>query len=211
MRVSESRRVLFVHVPKTGGSSLDEMIDSEVPDARKVRGRTRHEGYDSLLEAEPELADFWSCGFVRNPWARMVSWWSMATRFADRLEAGGRGQRERISSAPQIWAPLVRYCGSFETFVLEGTRHVPRLAVPQVDLLTSNGRQVDFVGRIESFVADTNVLREKLGLEPVDSLPRKNPSTHGHYSEYYTDASRERIAEVFGPDIEAFGYTYEAR
>lgn len=211
MRVSESRQVLFVHVPKTGGSTLDAMIDAEVPDARKVHGRTRHEGYGSMLEAEPALSDYWSCGFVRNPWARMVSWWAMATRFADDLENGGRKQRNKISRVPHIWTPLVRYSGTFETFVMEGTEHVPRLRLPQVAMLTAEGRQVDFVGKIESFVEDTNVLREKLGLDPVEGLPRRNPSTHGHYSEYYSDASRQRIAEVFADDVEAFGYDFERR
>lgn len=211
MRVSEAHRVLFVHVPKTGGSTLDAMIDREVADARKVKGRTRHDGLASLLEAEPSLADYWSCGFVRNPWSRMVSWWAMANRFADDLEAGGTRQRKKISHVPHIWTPLVRYSGTFDTFVMEGTQRVARLAVPQISLLTAGDRRVDFVGRIENFVPDTNVLREKLGLAPVDGLPQRNPSTHGHYSQYYSDRTRERVAEVFAADIDAFGYTFEAR
>ncbi len=211
MRVSEAQRVLFVHVPKTGGSTLDAMIDAEVADARKVKGRTRHEGLAALLETEPALADYWSCGFVRNPWSRMVSWWAMAQRFADALEAGGSRQRQKISRVPHIWTPLVRYSGSFDTFVMEGTKHVPRLVVSQVSLLTAGDQRVDFVGRIENFLADTNVLRERLGLAPVTALPQRNPSSHGHYSEYYTDRTRERVAEVFAADIEAFGYTFETR
>jgi hypothetical protein len=211
MRVSESQRVLFVHVPKTGGSTLDAMIDAEVADARKIKGRTRHEGLASLLEAEPALADYWSCGFVRNPWSRMVSWWAMSSRFADGLEAGGRRQRRKMDRLPHIWAPLVRYSGDFDTFVMKGTQHVERLAVPQVSLLTAGDKRVDFVGRIEAFVSDTNVLREKLGLAPVTALPKRNPSTHAHYSQYYTEETRQRVAEIFAADIEAFGYTFEVR
>ena len=36
MRVSDSRRVLFVHVPKTGGSTIDHLFDEEIDDARRV-------------------------------------------------------------------------------------------------------------------------------------------------------------------------------
>jgi hypothetical protein len=208
MRVSETHRVLFVHVPKTGGSTLDEMLDNEVPDARKVKGCTRHTGYAQLIEAEPQLKDFWSCGFVRNPFPRMVSWWSMAVRFAEDLDAGRQPNKRKMRRHPEIWAPLVQYRDSFDRFVLEGTREVPRLAVPQVSLLTAGDRQVDFVGRIENFLHDTNVLRERLGLEPVDELPRKNPSSHGHYSEYYTDETRARVAEVYADDLEAFDYSF---
>jgi len=54
VRVSDSRRVLFVHVPKAGGSSVDRIFDTEVPDARKVPGRQRHAPYNRILLAEPE-------------------------------------------------------------------------------------------------------------------------------------------------------------
>jgi hypothetical protein len=208
MRVSETHRVLFVHVPKTGGSTLDSMIDEEVADSRKVRGCTRHTGLARLIEAEPELAGYWSCGFVRNPFARMVSWWSMAVRFGERLDAGGQVQKKKMRRHPEIWEPLVRYRDSFDRFVLEGTREVPRFAMPQVSLLTAGDRRVDFVGRIENFLDDTNVLRERLGLKPVEELPRKNPTSHGHYSDYYTDETRARVAEVYADDLEAFGYTF---
>jgi hypothetical protein len=208
MRVSEAHRVLFVHVPKTGGSTIDEMLDNEVPDARKVTGCTRHTGYAKLIRAEPGLADFWSFGFVRNPFARMVSWWSMAVRFAEDLDAGRQPATRKMRRVPHIWEPLIQYRDSFDRFVLEGTREVNRLAVPQVSLLTAGDRQVDFVGRIENFLHDTNVVRERLDLKPVDELPRKNPSSHGHYSEYYTDETRARVAEVFADDLEAFSYTF---
>ena len=38
MRVSDSRRVLFVHVPKSGGSTLDALFDNQIEDARKDDG-----------------------------------------------------------------------------------------------------------------------------------------------------------------------------
>jgi hypothetical protein len=208
MRVSDTHRVLFVHVPKTGGSTLDQMLDNDLPDARKVKGCTRHTGYAELLEAEPQLAEYWSCGFVRNPFARMVSWWSMAVRFADDLDAGRERAKRKVRRLPHIWEPLIQYRDSFDRFVLEGTREVPRLGMPQVSLLTAGDRRVDFVGRIENFLHDTNLLRERLELKPVDELPRKNPTSHQHYSEYYTDETRARVAEVYADDLEAFGYTF---
>ena len=32
-----------------------------------------------------------------------------------------------------------------------------------------------------------------------------------NYSEYYNDATRQRIADLFADDIEAFGYEFEDR
>jgi hypothetical protein len=93
--------------------------------------------------------------------------------------------------------------------VLEGTREVDRLHRPQIRwLVDPEGTRVDFIGRVENFVADGNVLRERLGLPPLEEFPRKNLSPHGHYSDYYNDETRKRVAEVFAEDIDAFGYTY---
>jgi hypothetical protein len=62
---------------------------------------------------------------------------------------------------------------------------------------------------VENFLHDVNVVREKLGLEAVEALPRHNKSSHGHYSDYYDDQSRDRVAELYAMDIEAFGYAFE--
>jgi hypothetical protein len=209
MRVSDAQRVLFVHVPKTGGSTVDLIFDEEVDDARRVAGASRHFTYGRLLGLEPQLTDYWSCGFVRNPWARMVSWWAMTVDMYERAESGHERASYKVANLQQVWGPLGKYRHDFPTFVLEGTANVKRLRVPQLRRLRAGGRgQVDFIGRVENFVRDVNVVREKLGLDPVEELPRRNRSTHGHYTEYYDDRSRARVAELYAMDIEAFGYTF---
>lgn len=209
MRVSDVNRVLFVHVPKTGGSTIDLIFDHEVEDARKVQRAKRHFTYGELLELEPSLTHYWSCGFVRNPWARMVSWWAMTVDMFDRAERGHEPARTKVEKLRGIWGPLGEYREDFPTFVLEGTQHVERLRVPQLYRLQADRRgRVDFVGKVENFVHDVNVVREKLGLDPVEELPRRNSSSHGHYSEYYDDRTRDRVAELYAMDIEAFGYTF---
>jgi hypothetical protein len=210
MRVSDAQRVLFVHVPKTGGSTIDLIFDEEVADARRVKGATRHFSYGRMLGLEPQLTEYWSCGFVRNPWARMVSWWAMTVDVYNRAERGHERAKAKVEQLRRIWGPLGDYRQDFPTFVLEGTANVRRLRVPQLHRLEAEGRgRVDFIGRVENFVHDVNVVRERLGLEAVEKLPRRNRSTHGHYSEYYDDRTRARVAELYADDIEAFGYTFE--
>jgi hypothetical protein len=65
------------------------------------------------------------------------------------------------------------------------------------------------VGRTESFLFDLNLVRDKLGLPPLEAAPRKNISQHAHYSTYYTDLTRRAVEEHYAADIEAFGYTFE--
>jgi hypothetical protein len=212
MRVSDARRVVFVHIPKTGGSTFDRMFDHDIADSRKVKGSQRHWTYQQIVDKEPGIADYWSVGFVRNPWARMVSWWAMGNDVHDRAEQGKPRAVRNVKGHPEVWEPFARYRGDFRAFVLDGTRTVERFGRPQLDWLTlEGGRRVDFVGQVESFVDDVNTVRERLGLEPEPEQPRRNRSSHGHYSDYYDAEMRQRVAEVFAPDIEAFGYSFDDR
>jgi hypothetical protein len=196
-------------VPKTGGSTIDLIFDEEVDGSRQVTGGNRHHTYGDLLRLEPKLESYWSCGFVRNPWARMVSWWAMTVDMYARAERGHERASYKVKNLRNIWGPLGEYRDDFSTFVLEGTANVRRLRVPQLERLSANGRgRVDFIGRVENFLHDVNVVRERLGLDPVAELPRRNRSSHGHYRDYYDDRSRARVAEVYAVDIEAFGYTF---
>lgn len=208
MRVSDSHRVLFVHVPKSGGSSIDQIFDTEVPDARRIPERQRHAPYGRLLKAEPELADYWSFGFVRNPWARLVSWWTMVAGVFARAEAGNPRAQERLRRHPEAWVAEGEYRHDFDRFVLEGTVVLPKLARPQIKTLSAGSRSVDFIGRLESFDEDVVVVRERLGLPTVESAPHTNKSRHGHYREYYNDTTRAHVAAVYAADIEHFGYTF---
>lgn len=210
MRVSDSNRVLFIHVPKTGGSTIDAMFDREVPDARRVADKARHSPLTRILKAEPELADYWTFGFVRNPWARMVSWWSMVNGVFTRIEEGDPRALRKIENHPGAWLPEGEFSKDFDAFVLEGTAKIPKVGRPQVQTLSAKRREPDFVGRTESFTDDYNVVRERLGLAPLAKVPRKNKSSHGHYSDYYNATTRAKVAEVFAADIEAYGYEFEA-
>lgn len=209
MRISDSRRVLFVHIPKTGGSTVDHIFDREVTDSRGGGKGQRHATYRDAARLQPQLSEYWSCGFVRNPWARMVSWWAFGAGVFARAAEGKEGAMAHLRANPGRWAPFGEYRDDFRRFVLEGTVEVERFGQPQVTWLTRpGGGLVDFVGRVETFAADVDVVRERLGLPPAVDQRQKNKSSHSHYSDYYDDETRTRVAEVFADDIEAFGYTF---
>ena len=208
MRVSDTHRVLFVHVPKSGGSTIDAMFDREVPDARRVDGRARHAPLNRLLQAEPELNDYWIFGFVRNPWARMVSWWSMVHGVFEKYDAGHPSTVRKIQTHPQAWLPEGEFRNDFDRFVLEGTEKISKVGRPQIQTLSARRRKPDFVGRVENYNHDYNVVRRRLGLPELEAVPRVNKSSHGHYRDYYNDETRTKVAEVFAQDIEEFGYEF---
>ncbi len=208
MRVSDAHRALFVHVPKTGGSTIDRMMDQEIGDVRRVEGKPRHATLAGLLDAEPDLTDYWVFGFVRNPWARMVSWWSMINSVFAAYDRGDARVVAKIQRNPKAWLPEGEFAKDFDAFVLEGTAKIKKVGRPQVRTLNAPGRPADFVGRIETFQQDVNHVRERLGLEALPEIPRTNRSSHGAYQDYYNEVTRRKVAEVYAEDIEAFGYEF---
>jgi hypothetical protein len=202
MRISDSKRVVFVHLPKTGGASLESVLDA-IPDARGPMHR-RHDTLTQILWTEPELTSYWIFGFVRNPWARMVSWWSMINEARQAAEAGNKANQRKFRDYP-VWKQVRDY--DFETFVMRGPEEVLRLRIPQIEVLTAGDRQADFIGRTENYAEDVNKVREQLGL-PLEELPHRHRGSHGHYREYFTPATRDRVADIFRKDLDEFGYEF---
>ena len=214
MLISDTRRALFVHGPKTGGVSVGVAFERCCPDARsKAPGVDpplgRHAPYERILRAEPQTIDYWSFAFVRNPWARMVSWWSMIQDW-DREWGPSSGRPQGPDAVKMrgndMWRAAAAYTG-FEEFVLRGTSELPRVGRPQVDYLRAPGRDVDFVGRTETFASDLEAVERRLGGDPA-RVPHRNQSPHGGYRDYFTDVTRDRIAEVYAADLDAFGYRF---
>ena len=136
MLISDSRKVLFVHVPKTGGVSVEETVKEACPDARKARVPIgRHATLGKIIKHEPQVIDYWTFGFVRNPWARMVSWYSMISAW-DRRHGPRSGKPQDVKhnsmrDGNDMWRAAAAYSG-FDEFVMRGTEELPRVGTPQI-------------------------------------------------------------------------------
>lgn len=216
MLISDAERILFVHVPKTGGVSVELMLKKRCPDFRlkpAARPIGRHAPLARILRTEPEVADYWTFGIVRNPWARMVSWYSMIDFWNHKHgPASGKPQnleRNTPADGNAMWRTVVSDYDGFDDFVLRGTDELPRVGKPQWTYLSAPklGKEADFIGRTESFAEDLAVVQRRLGVEPTPP-PHRNSSSHGSYRDYFTDATRKKVAEVYAEDIDRFGYTF---
>ncbi len=208
MRVSDQYRLVFVHVQKTGGNTVRGLLSSALPDARNAHGSLpKHAHLGGILKAEPALSDYFIFGFVRNPWDRMVSWWSMIQDAKTNADAGHGGAVDRLRTNRFMRVVATRYEG-FENFVMQGPEDLPRLRTPQLRFLTTRQRQADFIGRTEELELGVRSVFDHLGL-PVGDVPRANASsTRGPYQDFYTEKTRRRVGEVYAEDVAAFGYEF---
>lgn len=208
MMISPSARALFVHVQKSGGSTIDHVMQAVLPDAGRVPGLSRHAPLAEILGADPGLSTHWIFGFVRNPWARMYSWHAMI----DRARVGAAANDPVLSrrlSRNRVWRTVVADYPDFESFVMRAPDEITWLRRPQISYLRTPTRAADFIGRQERFEDDMRVVLDRLGVEWPGDIPRQNAAGAEHrYRDAFSPAMRDRVAQMFAEDIRLFDYEF---
>jgi hypothetical protein len=205
--ISDAHRFLFVHVQKTGGSTIDNGLSAALGDVRRIPAANRHAPLGRLLQLEPGLSTYWTAGFVRNPWARMLSWWRMMERFRDGAAQGIERYVDHLQRNRFV-AGIIENHPDFESFVLHAPDEHPRLRKPQVEFLTTPTRQADFIGRQESLETDLHRIYDHLGLTWTELRSVNIDPGRPDYREVYTPVTRQRVASLFEPDLRAFDYEF---
>ena len=75
MLISHSHKLIFIHIQKTGGSTISEILSKNFPDICQFKAK-----HDFAIQGTGELCewkDYYKFAFVRNPWDRLVSWYTM--------------------------------------------------------------------------------------------------------------------------------------
>ncbi len=209
MIVSHEARALFVHVQKTGGSTLQSVLLGRLPGAESVTGLpgAKHAHLAAALRVHPELATYWTFGFVRNPWARLWSWWSMIERRREQRDEGHAWATRRVANNP-FWSGVMADLPDFEAFVMKGPERFGRLRTPQLRYLQAADRRADFVGRTETFAADLVHVCERLGFEPPAQELHRNAGPSSSYRDHYTPDMRDQVARLYRADLDEFGYEF---
>ncbi|MBZ0172508.1 MAG: sulfotransferase family protein, partial [Phycisphaerales bacterium] len=183
--------------PKTAGTSITRALGCEHVgkphrDIVQIRDALREP-----VSADPTHAGcfdaYFKFGFVRNPWDRVVSLFSRKERGRELGPAG--------------WDEFVEWIEHASDTCVH-----PSVHRNQLDWFVDERGEViaDFIGRFENLSADFATICDRLGL-PAPALPHEKKNTAGrkHFSEYYTPAQQDLIAEKFKVDIEHFGYTFD--
>lgn len=203
MFIVDSPPILFIHIQKTGGATLTQALASAFPSGRHLLGT--HDGIAAARAAlQGELDKYFRFAFVRNPWDRLVSWYTMiVSRYTDQ-------------TAPwRLWQYVRETASTFDEFVEKCTDTIDDVdgrksfMFNQLDYLTdTNGRvNIDFIGRFENFEADARSVLDRLGVRP-GSLETINATPHAAYRSCYTPRTRQIVAERYARDIEYFGYRF---
>ncbi|MCB2109795.1 MAG: sulfotransferase family 2 domain-containing protein [Defluviimonas sp.] len=216
MILSRGRRYIFVHIPKTGGTSLamalearamkDDVLIGDTPKARARRRRLagmtaagrlwKHATLADIrgLADDDEIASFFTFTLVRNPWDRMVSYyhWLRKQRFAHpAVTMARRNGFSDFLNAPETRASVAAH---------PYARYVTTAA---------GAERCDLFIRLERFAEDAAPLEAHLGFA-LAPLPVANRSERRRdWRPYYSDADAATLAGICAEDIGRFGYGFD--
>ncbi|WP_435103409.1 sulfotransferase family 2 domain-containing protein [Arhodomonas sp. AD133] len=220
MLISYTHRFLFVHIAKTGGTSIRTALrpyrwgwpytpllafcslisQSTRPKHALGIKFPRHAKAIAAMEMLPrELFDgFFKFAVVRNPWDLQVSSFHHL-------------KRER----PHRFAHLE----TFEQFLhakLDPEREYDYLLDISQErqweyVCDFQGRQiVDYIARYECLAEDFAEICGHIGIAPPDLPHRRKAGGRRPYTDYYTPETRELVARHYAEDIQRFGYRFGA-
>ena len=189
LQFANDRPFIFVHINKTGGTSVGNAIGLSVKNHQTTKEIIKKIGRDQWDSA-------YKFTFVRNPWDRMVSLYEYRLRKnKTHLAQHGLGFEQWLNKTIGNEQDLFYY-NSTKSFQ------------PQVEWLKDQQGEIsiDFIGRFERLSADFDRVCKTLGLET--HLPHLNASSHAPYQTYYGDESRAVVARWFHEDIQRFDYRF---
>lgn len=211
MIISHQRRYIFVHIPKTGGTSMalalegraakDDILIGDTPKAKRRKARLKNIKTPGRLWKHSSLrdidglvdpADYFVFTLVRNPWDRMVSYyhWLQLQNFDHPAVVLAKSNNFKgFLRHPQTQASLK--AGHYRSYTTDpkGTDHCRLYA------------------RLEH-PGDLALLWEHLGFQL--RLPHENRSDRDQdWRSYYDAETIDIITKKAGEDVARFGYTFD--
>jgi chondroitin 4-sulfotransferase 11 len=214
----EEPKFIFIHIQKTGGVSISNLLRRYSPTTTPGRG-LRHISARRALKQVENPDDYFKFAFVRNPWDRLVSWYTMIDEARKGVADGtAEPMTRRLIKKNNLFKYVLRCGPTFDEFVINCTEKqwmgngYYSFTFNQLRYLTDKNGEVlvDYIGRFENLAQDISHVFDMLGLEASQlEIPHENRSAHSHYSEMYTPETREIVRKRFRRDIEFFGYEFE--
>lgn len=227
MLISKERKFVFIHIPKTAGTSINHFLriitKNEAVENMKTHVHARHV-IQHLENQEENWQDYFFFSFVRNPFERLHSLYHFVqTRWSDKFKEVSFNQW--LEQNEEVYEG--RQTPPNET-------PVPNTRKPQLDWLTLHPTKFDcqilpqiipsYIGRYENLEKDLELLltiidsrrkyiadinQGEITAQIKSNLPRlQNYNRDKDYKKYYSDEGRRWVEKYFEVDLDYFSYEF---
>jgi hypothetical protein len=215
--ISIRKKFLFIHVPKTGGNSIQNVLKDYSEDDIVALGKnqdgierfevrnkqyniTKHSTlshYKSVLDARI-YDSLYKFATIRNPWDMMISYYFSPHRGVDEWD------RDDFLALLNTVPTLRHYIclNQLKDKILD------KIGIQRSKNQKALDADVDYIMKFERLNDDFKAVCELLDI-PYSPLPKRNASVRAHYSNYYDDELRELVRMKFVEEIEYGNYRFE--
>jgi hypothetical protein len=215
--LSIKKKFIFIHVPKTGGNSIQNTLKYYSEDEIVILAKhhdgierfevrnsqyntTKHSSlshYKSILDADIYRSLYKFCT-IRNPWDMMISYYFSPHR--------GINEWDRNK-----FMTLVNTVPTLRQYICE--KSLKDSVFKKVDTLPPNlsgklDADVDFIMKFECLNQDFKLACKQLAI-PFSPLQKRNSSIRDHYSKYYDEELIKVVSDKFIEEIEYGSYSFE--
>jgi len=189
------KKFIFIHVPKTGGTTIQSVLKKRYPNSKRLFQRGGgHPNINDYIKEGYNIDDYFKFAFVRNPWDRLLS------NYHFRIQILKSEETASVSFRDWVINSKTREGHSFlDTGEMYKT---------QCSYITFNkNKMVDFIGRYENLQEHWGYISNLLQIKQK-VLPHKNKTLHSPYRNYYDEDTVDIVGEYFKEDVENFNYKF---
>ena len=217
--ISHAHRCIFIHIPKTAGTSIEKVLGHfdelkrGVQDHRPIsviepltfddllktffrgqifllRRQLKKVIHDRRTNFRQAYDTYFKFTIVRNPWARVFSWYQNVMR--DELHQ----QRFNLDKTCTFQDFLNSQIGQFEI-------------KPQLYWILDKKKQnpLNFVGRFEKLKTDFEFVATRIGLKDF-TLPSLILGSGERYTQHYDTKMRDLVFKFYREEINRFNFEY---
>lgn len=182
--INHKRKAIFIHTPKTGGTSIKKNID----------GFTTLGDHKNWLQEKKLTKQYWDkyfkFAFVRNPWDRVYSIYSY-------YKMGKNVTLVDPNKLPN----------NFDLFVDDLGHYLNMLGLTYTQSAFI-GPELNFVGKFENLQHDFNHIQKKLNIRPKKLTRERKSKRNSNYKDVYKPKMIGIVESLFDEDIKRFKYEF---
>lgn len=225
MIISHQHRFIFIHGPKTAGTSIaDALIPHCGPDdvivQHRSHGLNKHDGAERIREftGAEVWESYFKFTFERNPWDKMVSLYCMQVD-PDHWRRHDVGAFTRLRDRIRRWR-VAKHPPSFRRWLLRKHRGLLHSGLPTYLgqlYFTEGPLAADHFGRFENLQEDFAEIAARIGVDATlgggDRAQRRkadpdfDPSVPS-YRKYYDPELEEIVRGKYAKEIAFFNYEF---
>lgn len=201
--IINSQKFIFVHIPKTGGTSVEKLFDSSFYGWDEKHNLWKQ--HCSIHQMQSlygiDIDNYYKFSIIRNPWDRAVSdykWWTRpSSPFFDFLK----------STTLEDYL-LIRHGYEKINHLRDKTGRADHFYAQYSFIEIDEHNYMDRIIRFENLQQDFNIVCDEIGGRR-QQLPHTNKTNRQHYSEYYNQKTIDIVSQKYRKDIEYFNYTFK--